>query len=109
MGAFYTQRLVRASFAEFAQWKQEVGFPLVGTSDSAQTDYHHYRYPGELVVLMGSERLGLQKHHLDLCDAVVSIPMLGRSDSLNLAVATAVVLYEIINQRRDAHDRNTRR
>jgi RNA methyltransferase, TrmH family len=38
---------------------------------------------------------------LALCDAVVSIPMLGASDSLNLAVATGVVLYEILNQRRD--------
>ena len=109
MGAFFTPRMVRASFAEFAEWKREIGFQLVGTSDAAQADYHDYRYPGEMVLLMGSERLGLQQHHLELCDSVVSIPMLGRSDSLNLAVATAVVLYEILNQRRDSHDRNTRR
>jgi RNA methyltransferase, TrmH family len=54
-----------------------------------------------MVLLMGSERQGLQDQHLAACDALVSIPMVGSSDSLNLAVATAVVLYEIFNQRRE--------
>jgi TrmH family RNA methyltransferase len=101
MGALFTQRLVKASFAEFAAWKRQTGAALVGTSGAAEHDYHEYRYPDGLVVLMGSERQGLQPHHLALCDGVVSIPMRGESDSLNLAVATAVVLYEILNQRRD--------
>jgi RNA methyltransferase, TrmH family len=101
MGALFTQRLVRASFAEFADWKQRVEVALVGTSGAAEQDYHTYQYPVGLVLLMGSERQGLQAHHLAVCDALVSIPMYGKSDSLNLAVATAVVLYEILNQRRD--------
>ncbi len=49
---------------------------------------------------MGSEKQGLLEHHLRLCDMIVKIPMIGRSDSLNLAIATAVVLYEIFNQHR---------
>lgn len=101
MGAVFTQRLVRASFEEFAEWKRSYGYPVIGTSDKARVDYHAFRYPQALVLLMGSERQGLQEHHLALCDEVVSIPMLGKSDSLNLAVATAVVLYEILNQRRE--------
>jgi RNA methyltransferase, TrmH family len=101
MGALFTQSLVRASFSEFSRWIQKLGFPVIGTSDKAANDYHDYRYPPELVLLMGSERQGLQEQHLAVCDAVVSIPMLGKSDSLNLAVATAVVLYEILNQRRE--------
>lgn len=101
MGAVFTQRLVRASFEEFAAWKRSYGYPVIGTSDKARVDYHAFRYPQALVLLMGSERQGLQEHHLVLCDEVVSIPMLGKSDSLNLAVATAVVLYEILNQRRE--------
>ncbi len=101
MGAVFSQELVRATFAEFAAWKRCTGCPVVGTSDKASMDYHAYRYPPELVLLMGSERQGLSEEHLALCDAVVSIPMLGKSDSLNLAVATAVVLYEILNQRRE--------
>ena len=74
----------------------------MGTSDKAEQNYHHFRYPTSLVVLMGSERQGLQPRHLEICDQVVRIPMLGISDSLNLAVATAVVLYEVLNQRQEA-------
>ncbi len=101
MGALFTQTLVRASFAAFADWARSSGYPVVGTSDKATADYHAYRYPPALLLLMGSERQGLAEDRLALCEAVVSIPMLGKSDSLNLAVATAVVLYEILNQRRD--------
>jgi TrmH family RNA methyltransferase len=101
MGALFTQRLVRASFAEFARWKQSALAVVVGTSDKAAQDYHAYRYPAQTVLLMGSERQGLHEAALALCDAVVRIPMLGKSDSLNLAVAAAVTLYEIVNQRRE--------
>ncbi|MHB0987505.1 MAG: TrmH family RNA methyltransferase [Bellilinea sp.] len=101
MGAIFDQPLVKTTLPMFASWKKREGAAVVGTSDKAQQDYHRYPYPPGLVVLMGSERQGLQEHHYALCDAVVSIPMRGESDSLNLAVATALVVYEIINQRRD--------
>ncbi len=101
MGALFTQKLVKASFQEFADWKRQQHPTVVGTSDKASTDYHSYQYSPSLVLLMGSERKGLQPQHLALCDEVVSIPMLGKSDSLNLAVAAAVVLYEVLNQRRE--------
>lgn len=100
MGALFDQKIVRASFDEFAAWKKAGEWSLVGTSDKAEQDYHTCRYPTALVILMGSERQGLLPQHLALCDQVISIPMLGKSDSLNLAVATAVVLYEVLNQRR---------
>jgi TrmH family RNA methyltransferase len=50
--------------------------------------------------LMGSEREGLAESNIRCCDAMVSIPMVGRSDSLNLAVATALVIYEVFHQKR---------
>ncbi|NPV85975.1 MAG: RNA methyltransferase [Anaerolineae bacterium] len=101
MGAVFSLDLVRSSFDDFASWKTKNHLTLVGTSGSAHMDYHYFGYPPCLILLMGSERQGLQTHHLRLCDAVVRIPMVGRSDSLNLAVSTAVVLYEIFNQRRE--------
>lgn len=101
MGALFSQKLVRTSFEAFAVWKRQRKVILVGTSDKATADYHAYRYPSPVMIIMGSERQGLQPQHLALCDEMVSIPMLGKSDSLNLAVATAVVLYEILNQRRE--------
>ncbi len=100
MGALFTQALVKTGFAQFREWKQRTGVPVIGASGAAALDYTAFRYPSELVLLMGSEREGLAEQQLALCDAVVSIPMAGASDSLNLAVATAVVLYEIFNQRR---------
>lgn len=102
MGALFSQKLVKASFDAFALWKKKNGVQVVGTSDKAEQNYHTFTYPRNLAVLMGSERQGLQPKHLDLCDAVVRIPMVGISDSLNLAVATAVVLYEVFNQKQEA-------
>ncbi len=101
MGALFSQKLVHAEFDQFAAWKKSRMIFLVGTSDKAQDDYHFARYPSGFVLLMGSERHGLSESALALCDKVVRIPMAGISDSLNLAAATAIVLYEAFNQRRD--------
>ena len=54
------------------------------------------------VILMGSERAGLPPEHQRGCDRMVSIPMVGRVDSLHLAVATGLVLYEVLEHRRRA-------
>jgi RNA methyltransferase, TrmH family len=100
MGALFAQRLVRTSPAELAAWKQRTGGLLVGTSPGARTDYREVRYEPPLVLCMGWERQGLSRKVYSLCDVMVRIPMVGESDSLNLAVATGVMLYEIFNQRR---------
>jgi len=98
MGAIFSQRLVKATFAEFAQWKQSHSLVVVGTSDKGAIDYRKAIYNHPLVLLMGSEREGLAQEQQVVCDMMVKIPMVGRSDSLNLAVATGVVLYEIFYQ-----------
>ncbi len=98
MGAIFSQRLVKASFAEFVQWKRQQALLVVGTSDSGAVPYREATYRRPLVLLMGSEREGLSVEQQAVCDAIVKIPMVGRSDSLNLAVATGVVLYEIFHQ-----------
>jgi len=104
MGAVFSQHLVRATFAEFVQWKLETGIRVVGTSDSAEQDYHYLEYPAPMVLLMGSERQGLSEEQIQVCDELARIPMVGRSDSLNLSIATAVMIYEIYNHRRDRPD-----
>jgi RNA methyltransferase, TrmH family len=108
MGAIFAQRLARASFAEFLEWRRRVGAFVVGTSDAAATDYQAPVYPQPLVLLMGSERAGLSAEQQAACDLVVSLPMRGRSDSLNLAVATGVMLYELLAQRRQRGAATTR-
>ncbi len=98
MGAIFSQRLIKASFTAFAQWKREHGYTVVGTSGASRTDYRQAEYVSPLVLLMGSERQGLSDEQQAVCDLMVRIPMVGRSDSLNLAVATGIVLYEIFYQ-----------
>lgn len=101
MGAIFSQGLVKTTFEQFLQWKQGHDYALIGTSDSASADYRQAIYPLPMLLLMGSERLGLSEEHMRACDQLVSIPMVGRSDSLNLAVAAGVILYEIFNQQRE--------
>jgi TrmH family RNA methyltransferase len=100
MGAVFSQHLIKASLQEFAASNKANHIPVVGTSGAAELDYHQARYPFPCILLMGSERHGLLDQHLRLCDMIVKIPMIGRSDSLNLAIATAIVLYELFNQHR---------
>ncbi len=99
MGAIFSQRLVKASFQAFADWKRFHHYSVVGASDAAVLNYRQADYPLPMILLMGSERQGLSPQQQTLCDLVVSIPMHGSSDSLNVSIATAVVLYEILHRR----------
>lgn len=109
MGAIFAQRLTRATFATFADWKRQHDYPLIGASDSASADYQSVVYPAPAVLLMGSEREGLSAEQQSLCDILARIPMVGRGDSLNLAVATGAMLYEMFNQRRRSMPRTSSR
>jgi len=73
---------------------------LVGTSPGALTDYQAVRYQPPALLFIGGEREGLSRDHQALCDTMVKIPMVGGCDSLNLAIAAGVMLYEIFTQRR---------
>ena len=101
MGSIFSLSLTATEWAPFRQWLMENQVRLVGTSDRAETDYQVVQYQRPLILLMGSERHGLSDEMITACDSLVRIPMLGRADSLNLAVATAVLLYEIFNQSRN--------
>jgi RNA methyltransferase, TrmH family len=100
LGAIFSQRLVRAGFAEFAAWCRRHSVAVVGTSPVAALDYQAVAYQPPLVLLMGSEPRGLSREQQALCNVMVNIPMVGHSDSLNLAVATGIMLYEVFNQQR---------
>lgn len=100
MGAIFSLALASAAWDDFQPWQKQEKALLVGTSDHGATDYQHIHYRRPLILLMGSERHGLPDEMMAACDHLARIPMAGRSDSLNLAVATAVMLYEIFNQSR---------
>jgi TrmH family RNA methyltransferase len=100
MGALFSLTLVQSTWDAFKLWRQNHDLMLVGTSDHAETDYQAVKYTRPLVLLMGSERHGLTTEMMNTCDSQVQIPMVGRSDSLNLSIATSILLYEIFNQSR---------
>lgn len=100
MGAIFSQRLVRTNLEAFYQWKEQTGIDVVGTSPAASEDYHAAAYRRPCVLLMGCESAGLSPEEQASCDLMVRIPMVGRTDSLNLAMATSILLYELFNQQR---------
>lgn len=95
MGAAFDVPLVRATAEAFIDWTQQHQMQVVGTSDKATVRYDRADYRQPLVLLMGSERQGLSTAMMAACELMVSVPMRGRSDSLNLAVATGVMLYTL--------------
>src|SRR3954468_15396372 len=102
MGALFTQRIAAAAWEEFVAWLRSGPGELVGTSLRAEQDYQAPRYEKPAFILVGNEAQGLPDAYEEECDLLVKMPMLGKADSLNAAVATAVMAYEVINQwRRD--------
>jgi TrmH family RNA methyltransferase len=102
MGALFTQRIAAAAWPDFVRWLRSGDGQLIGTSLRAEQDYQAARYAKPAFVLVGNEAQGLPAAYEEECDLLVKMPMLGKADSLNAAVATAVMVYEVINQwRRD--------
>ena len=104
MGALFTQRIATARWDEFVAWLRAGPGQLVGTSLNTDKDYQAPRYEAPTFLLVGNESQGLPAAYEAECDLLVKIPMLGKADSLNAAVATAVMAYEVLNQRRRTGD-----
>jgi TrmH family RNA methyltransferase len=85
--------LYRATVPEFIAWR--AGWPgsVVGTLLTAATDYRAAEYRRPAMILMGNEQAGLPPELAAVCDVNVKIPMRGRADSLNLSVATGIMIY----------------
>lgn len=98
MGALFTQQIATADWESFISWLRAGEGELIGTSLNASQDYQQPRYSKPAFILVGNEAQGLPAAYETECDTLVKIPMLGKADSLNAAVATAVMAYEIINQ-----------
>lgn len=100
MGALFTQPIVQASWSDFLPWLRAGPGQLVGMSLQTDIDYQAPRYESPTFLLVGNEAQGLPQAYEAECDLLVKMPMLGKADSLNAAVATAVMTYEVLNQRR---------
>jgi TrmH family RNA methyltransferase len=93
MGSIFATPLIKASEAEFAAWRNGWPGSVVGTLLSAEVDHREAAYQRPTLILMGNEQQGLPPGMAALCDVNVKIPMRGRADSLNLSVATGIMIY----------------
>jgi TrmH family RNA methyltransferase len=100
MGALFTVPIVQADWADFLAWLRAGPGQLVGLSLDTDTDYRAATYQAPTFLLTGNEAQGMPTNYATACDLLVKIPMLGKADSLNAAVATAVMAYEVLAQRR---------
>jgi TrmH family RNA methyltransferase len=100
MGAIFTQKIAQASWDEFLPWLRSVPGPeggqLVAASLRDAKPYRGAAYQTPCFLLVGNESRGLPEAYEDACDLRVSIPMCGRADSLNAAIAGAVLAYEAL-------------
>lgn len=76
------------------------GLQVVGTSAKAAVPIDAADFKGPIVLVTGNETHGLSEAYRNLCDQMVTIPMSGSASSLNLAIATSIILYEVDRQRR---------
>ena len=102
MGAVFNVGLATMTEDEFIAFAGAWPGRVTGTALPASMDYRTARYDGPMILLMGNEQAGLPDRLQQACDQVIRMPMMGRSDSLNLAVATGVVLYEVLRNRQPA-------
>ncbi len=100
-GSIANVPLVRCTEAEFVAWAHgtQERREVVGTAGDATLDYRNAGVGHDAVILMGSESDGLAPALTAACTRVVRIPMWGQTESLNLAVATSVMLYEVMRGR----------
>jgi TrmH family RNA methyltransferase len=99
MGSLFWVPVVPAAFDEFVDWAKSYGYHIYGTSaQGSQPASQVPRYDHPAILLMGSEREGLTDAQRLVCEMLIRLPMNGRVTSLNLAVATGVMLYAMLNK-----------
>lgn len=107
MGAMFSLKLVQCALTELVEWARASGVALVGSSPRGLMSFQGLRYRWPAVLVIGSEREGMSEQLMDACDFVVRIPIYGKSDSINAAVAAGVLLFEMAKQKNLVSERRS--
>lgn len=99
LGALFTVAVAEAPPADAIAWLRTRGIAIVAATPEAQRPYTAVDYTRPVAVVLGSESTGLSDAWRAAADALVTIPMFGQVDSLNLSASTAILLYEVVRQR----------
>jgi TrmH family RNA methyltransferase len=100
VGTLFTRPVVEASSRETIAWLKSQGVAIVAATPHAEADYSDADLTRPIAIAMGTEQLGLSALWMEQADMQLRIPMCGVADSLNVAMATTVLLYEALRQRR---------
>ena len=92
--------IMAKSLARTLRLLQARGIRLYGTDDSADSRLYDADLTDSVALIMGAEGRGLRRLTWETCDHLVSLPMAGQAESLNVSVATGVCLYEVVRQRK---------
>ncbi|MGZ8407477.1 MAG: TrmH family RNA methyltransferase, partial [Caulobacteraceae bacterium] len=96
MGSIFAVPIAKATVGEFLAWRKTWPGSVVGTLLTATVDHRAADYRAPVMILMGNEQQGLPPDLAAACDVNVKIPMRGRADSLNLSVATGIMIYTVM-------------
>lgn len=99
VGTLFTVPVFEASSSETIAWLKEQKIQIVAATPHAENEFTKTDFTGPLAIVVGTEQLGLSKLWMDKADIQVKIPMCGIADSLNVATATTLLLYEVLRQR----------
>ena len=100
-GTLYNMNIVMVnSIANSIDILKDNGFWIVGTSLEDSEDYRNIDYSGKIAIVMGNEGKGISNLVAKKCDYLAKIPMYGKTNSLNVSVATGIMIYEVIRNRK---------
>lgn len=100
LGTVFSRPVIEVDIAALLAWLRQEGFSLIAATPHAGASYWDADYTGRAAMVLGAEHAGLSQAWLAAADIHVSIPMRGLADSLNVATAGALLIYEALRQRR---------
>lgn len=98
MGAWFRQRFVVTTWREFGRWQETHGWSCIGATPESDVCFRDARYAAPTIFMLGTERKGLSSRQREACHQLVRIPMNPESDSLNVAIAGSLMIYEAQRQ-----------
>lgn len=100
-GALHTLPVCKeASINEAIKFLKNSGYKVVAATEKADQNYTAVEYKGPIALVMGGEDFGISMDNIRICDEMVQIPILGNISSLNVSAAAAVLMYEVVRQRK---------
>ncbi|MBE0650002.1 MAG: RNA methyltransferase [Bacteroidales bacterium] len=99
IGCVFSTQVVSCSSEEAMEWLKEKNIRSFAAAIQTNKWYHESNYDQPSALIMGTESEGLSQQWRDFSDEIIKIPMMGINDSLNVSIATAILIYEAMRQR----------